>query len=60
MTGLMILDVILSVGIVLVIVGTLLWAIDADRRAHVGSKSRAAASAPVTGPAASLSVVSAQ
>ncbi len=60
MTGLMSLDVILSVGIVLVIVGMLVGAIDADRRARVGSKSRAAASAPVTGPAASLSVASAE
>lgn len=60
MTGLMSLDVILSVGIVLVIVGMLVGAIDADRRARVGSKSRAAASAPVTGPAASRSVASAE
>jgi len=56
MTGSLILDVILSVGIVLAIVGMLGWAIVADRRARVGSKSPAAASPPVTAPATSLSV----
>lgn len=56
MTSSLILDLILSVGIVIVIVGMLAWAIEADRRAQLGSKSRAAASRPVTAPAASLSV----
>lgn len=56
MTGSLILDVILSVGIVLAIVGMLGWAIVADRRARVGSKSPAGASPPVTAPATSLSV----
>ena len=56
MTGSLILDVILSVGIVLVIVGMLGWAVVADHRARVGSKSRAAASPPVTAPAASPAV----
>jgi hypothetical protein len=60
MTGLLILDVVLSVGVVLVILGMLGWAIEAERRAHVRSKPRAAASAPVTAPAASLSAVSAR
>jgi len=55
MTGLLILNAILSVGIVLVVVGMLVWAIEADRRALVGSKSRAAATPRVTAPAASLS-----
>jgi hypothetical protein len=56
MTGSLILDVILSVGIVLAIVGMLGWAVVADHRARVGSESRAAASAPVTAPAASPAV----
>jgi hypothetical protein len=55
MTGSLILDVILSVGIVLVIVGMLGWAVVADHRARVGAESPAAASPPVTAPAASLS-----
>ena len=55
MTGSLILDVILSVGIVLVIVGMLGWAVVADHRARVGSDSRAAASPPLTAPAASPS-----
>ena len=56
MTGALIMDVILSVGIVLVIVGMLGSAIVADRRARLGSKSPAAASPPVPAPATSLSV----
>jgi hypothetical protein len=56
MTGSLILDVILSVGIVLAIVGMLGWAIVADRRARVESKSPAVASPPVTAPATSSSV----
>ena len=56
MTGLLILNVILSAGIV----GMLASAIGADRRAHVGSKSRAPRSAPVTPPAALLLVASAE
>ena len=60
MTALLILNVILSVGIVLVIVGMLASAIGADRRAHVGSKPRAARTAPVTAAAASLLVASAE
>jgi len=56
MTGSLILDVILSVGIVLVIVGMLGWAVVADHRARVGSKSRAAASPPVSAPATSPAV----
>jgi hypothetical protein len=56
MTGSLVLDVILSVGIVLVTVGMLGWAVVADHRARVGSESRAAASAPVTAPATSPSV----
>jgi len=56
MTGLLILNAILSAGVVLVIVGMLGWAVEADRRALVGSKSRAAASPPAPAPAASLSV----
>lgn len=51
MTSSLILNLILSVGIVLAIVGMLAWAIEADRRAQVGSKSRVAASRPVTAPA---------
>jgi len=60
MTGLLILNAILSVGIVLVIVGMLVWAIELDRRASVGSKSRAEGPARVTPPAASLSAASAR
>ncbi len=60
MTISLILNLILSVGIVLVIVGILAWAIRADRRAQVGSKSRTAASRPAAAPAASLSIAAAQ
>jgi hypothetical protein len=56
MTGSLILDVILSAGIVLVIVGMLGWAVVADHRARVGAKSRAAASPPATAPAESRAV----
>lgn len=56
MTGSLVLDVILSVGVVLVIVGMLGWAVVADHRARVGSESRAVASPPVTAPAASPAV----
>jgi len=56
MTGSLILNVVLSVGIVLIIVGTLGWAVVADRLAHLGSESSAAASPPETVPAASVSV----
>lgn len=56
MTGSLILDVILSVGIVLVIVRMLGWAVVADHRARVGSEPRAAASPPVTAPATSPAV----
>ena len=55
MTSSLILNLIVSVGIVLVIVGMLVWAIEADRRAQVGSKSRAAASRPAAAPGITLS-----
>jgi hypothetical protein len=56
MTGSLILDVILSVGIVLAIVGMLGWAVLADHRARVGSESRTSASSPATPPATSPAV----
>jgi hypothetical protein len=56
MTGLLILNAILSVGIVLVIVGMHAWAIAAERRAFVGPKSRVTPSAPVLAPGASPSL----
>jgi hypothetical protein len=55
MTSSLIFSLILSVGIVPVIVGMLVWAIEADRRAQVGSKSRAAASCPAVAPGITLS-----
>lgn len=57
MTSSLILNLIVSVGIVLVILGMLVWVIKADRRAHVGPKSRATAARRAAAPAASLSGV---
>jgi hypothetical protein len=56
MTGSLILDVILSVGIVFVIVGILGWAVVADHRVRVGSESLAATSPPLTARATSPAV----
>jgi hypothetical protein len=56
MAGSLVLDAILSVGIVLVIVSLLGWAVVADHRARVESASAAVASPPLTAAATSPAV----